>query len=50
MTADEIHRLGRQEVDRIEMEMEEVVKELGLNVTLKQFTADLRDDPDNFFG
>lgn len=50
MTADEIHRLGKQEVDRIEMEMEEVVKELGLNVTLKQFTADLRADPDNFFG
>ena len=50
LTAKEIHQLGLQEVVRIEQEMAQVVKELGLNLTIKQFTERIREDKKNFFG
>ena len=49
MTAEEIHQLGLEEVGAIEEEMEGVVRELGLNLSLKKFSASLRNNPDTFF-
>ena len=49
MSAEEIHRLGLQEVGAIEEEMEGVVRELGLNISLAEFSTSLRNNPDTFF-
>lgn len=43
MTVSEIHELGLSEVARIELEMMEIVKELGyINITLQEFTEMIR--------
>ena len=43
MTAEEIHNLGLEEVDRIENEMMDIVVEMGYNnLTLQQFSAMIR--------
>jgi uncharacterized protein (DUF885 family) len=49
LTAEEIHEKGVQEVERIEEEMREIVKEMGYNLTLPQFIDMLRNDKNNFF-
>merc|ERR1719228_577952 len=49
LTAEEIHERGVQEVARIEGEMREIIKELGLNMSLKDFMEKLRNDKSNFF-
>ena len=36
-------------MQEIEEEMEGVVRELGLNLSLKKFSASLRNNPDTFF-
>ena len=43
MTAEEIHNLGLEEVDRIEKEMMDIVVEMGYNnLTLQQFSDMIR--------
>ena len=43
MTVDQIHQLGLDEVERIELEMKEIVAELGYtNISLQQFTDIIR--------
>ena len=43
MTAEEIHNLGLEEVDRIEKEMMDIVVEMGYNnLTLQQFSEMIR--------
>jgi uncharacterized protein (DUF885 family) len=45
MSADEIHALGVSEVARIEHEMEEIKTRLGFAGTLREFFAQLQNDP-----
>jgi len=49
LTAEEIHEKGVKEVARIEGEMKEIIKELGLEVPLTDFMENLRNDKANFF-
>ena len=43
MTVEQIHQLGLEEVERIELEMKEIVTELGYtNISLQQFTDIIR--------
>ena len=49
LTAEQIHQKGLDEVERIEEEMREIVKEMGLNLTLPEFIEMLRTDENNFF-
>jgi len=49
MTPLEIHNKGLEEVARIEGEMKEVIKEMGLDLTLPEFIKKLREDKDSFF-
>ena len=50
MTVEQIHQLGLQEVERIELEMKEIVTELGYtNISLQQFTDIIRNDPNNYY-
>ena len=49
LTAQEIHNLGLKEVERIETEMREIIKQLGLDMSLKDFIEKLRNDKTNFF-
>ena len=49
LTADEIHALGQQEVERILGEMETIKKETGFEGTLGAFFSFLRDDPSQYF-
>ena len=43
MTVEEIHQLGLEEVERIEVEMKEIVTELGYtNISLQEFTDIIR--------
>ena len=49
LTAQEIHNLGLEEVKRIETEMREIIKQLGLEMTLKDFIEKLRDDKTHYF-
>jgi len=49
LTAEEIHEKGVKEVARIEEEMREIIKELGLEVSLTEFMANLRNDRANYF-
>ncbi|XP_042887738.1 uncharacterized protein LOC122263397 [Penaeus japonicus] len=48
-TAEEIHQTGLREVERIEGEMEKVVKALGYNISVREFSSLLRDDPKHYF-
>jgi len=49
LTAQQIHKMGHDEVNRIETEMREIIKELGHDMSLKQFIEELRVDKSNFF-
>ena len=50
MTVEQIHQLGLEEVERIELEMKEIVTELGYtNISLQQFTDIIRNDPNNYY-
>ena len=50
LTATQIHSLGLREVERIEGEMLSIIRELGYsNLTLPQFTEQVRNDPANFY-
>jgi len=48
MTYDQVYQTGLSEVERIEKEMQEVMKEVGFKGTLKAFIQSLRDD-DRFY-
>ncbi len=45
LTADEIHRIGLDEVARIEGEMRAIMAEVGFSGTIAQFNESLRTDP-----
>ncbi|WP_350432192.1 DUF885 domain-containing protein [Shewanella sp. H8] len=45
MTAEEVHQLGLQEVDRIKTEMEQVIKEVNFKGSFADFLRFLRTDP-----
>jgi uncharacterized protein (DUF885 family) len=45
LTAKEIHETGLSEVKRIQGEMRGILKQAGFNGTVKEFTAQLRADP-----
>lgn len=45
LTADEIHAIGLQEVDRIEAAMEKLKAEIGFKGSLQEFFVHLRSDP-----
>lgn len=47
MTADEIHKLGLSEVDRIHGEMEAIKNQVGFEGTLNEFFASIRDAKDD---
>jgi uncharacterized protein (DUF885 family) len=49
MTADEIHKLGLDEVARIHAEMEAVKNKVGFKGTLREFFTFMREDPQFFF-
>ena len=49
LTAQQIHEMGHQEVERIESEMREIIKQLGHDMTLKEFINKLRDDKTQYF-
>ena len=49
LTAEEIHAMGHKEVERIEEEMREIIKELGHDMSLKDFINKLREDKSNYF-
>jgi len=49
LTAAQIHQMGVEEVARIEGEMREIIKELGLDVSLTDFMENLRNDKTNYF-
>ena len=50
LTAEEIHIIGLKEVARIEDGMKEIVRELGLKLSLKEFKEKLKSDNGTFFG
>ena len=45
MTADEVHRIGLSEVDRIQKEMDAVIRQTGFKGDFKAFLEFLRTDP-----
>mgnify|MGYP003651977282 CR=1 FL=1 len=47
LTAEEIHQIGLDEVDRIHAEMEAIKDQVGFEGTLKEFFAELRENTDN---
>ena len=47
MTADEIHQIGLDEVERLQGEMEAVKEEFGFDGTLQEFFVFLRESTDN---
>lgn len=49
LTADEIHEIGLNEVNRIQSEMEAIKDQVGFEGTLREFFSFLRDDPQFFF-
>jgi uncharacterized protein (DUF885 family) len=49
LTPEMIHQRGKDEVERIEGEMRSIISEMGHNMTLQEFAAFLRNDPNNFF-
>jgi uncharacterized protein (DUF885 family) len=42
LTAEEIHKTGLEEVERIEGDMKQIVNELGLQISLKDFKKKLK--------
>ena len=49
LTADEIHQIGLDEVERIQSEMREIMKEVGFEGTLQEFFEFTRTDPQFFY-
>ena len=49
LTAEQIHEKGVKEVARIEGDMREVIKKLGLEMSLTDFMEKLRNDKANYF-
>ncbi|GFY47789.1 uncharacterized protein TNIN_223681 [Trichonephila inaurata madagascariensis] len=49
VTAEQIHRMGLQEVERISKEMDEVIKSLNLSMTHQEFSNMIRNDESQFF-
>lgn len=48
-TAEQIHQMGLQEVERISKEMDEVIKSLNLSMTQQEFSNMIRNDESQFF-
>ncbi|GFQ93194.1 uncharacterized protein TNCT_610561, partial [Trichonephila clavata] len=48
-TAEQIHRMGLEEVERISKEMDEVIKSLNLSMTHQEFSNMIRNDESQFF-
>jgi len=49
LSPSQIHQRGLEEVQRIEDEMRAIIKEMGYDLTLKQFIDKLREDQSNCF-
>lgn len=49
LTADEVHKIGLNDVKRIRGEMEDIMDEVGFDGTLSEFFDFLRTDPSNFY-
>lgn len=49
VTAEEIHEMGKKEVERISKEMQMVIESLGLNLTREEFSDQLRNNESQFF-
>ena len=49
MTAEEIHQLGLDEMDRIHAEMRDIMEQVGFEGTLQEFFAELREDPEQYY-
>ncbi|KAB7497566.1 hypothetical protein Anas_03158 [Armadillidium nasatum] len=49
LTAEQIHQIGLEEVDRIQAEMQQVVTDLGYNMTTQEFSEYIRNDPNNYY-
>ena len=49
VSAEEIHAIGIQEVDRIHEEMRGIRDSVGFDGTLREFFEFIRDDPDNYY-
>ncbi|XP_068227535.1 uncharacterized protein [Palaemon carinicauda] len=49
LSATEIHKMGLEEVDRIQKEMAKIVKELGFEMSVLEFSDMIRYDPKSYF-
>ena len=49
LTADEIHQIGLDEVERIQAEMREIMEKVGFDGTLQEFFEFTRTDPQFFY-
>lgn len=49
LSADEIHNIGLQEVDRLHEEMRVVKNSVGFDGTLREFFEFIREDPNNYY-
>ena len=49
MSANDIHKIGLADVERIQVEMNEIMNEVGFEGTLQEFFEFIRTDPSNFF-
>ena len=49
LSADEIHRTGLSEVERIQDEMRAIMREVGFDGSLREFFDAIREDPNNYF-
>ncbi|KAL7638265.1 UNVERIFIED_CONTAM: hypothetical protein RMT77_010829 [Armadillidium vulgare] len=49
-SAEEIHNIGKKEVESLEKEMKKIVDEMGfLNMSVQEFSNKIKNDPKNFF-
>ncbi len=49
LTAEQIHEIGKREVERIEKEMAVIVREVGFEGTVSEFEKSLRSSPEHMF-
>ncbi|MFT2090964.1 DUF885 domain-containing protein [Paraglaciecola sp. 2405UD69-4] len=49
LTADEIHQIGLNDVERIHGQMKDIMKEVNFKGSLQEFFAFVRSDPNNFY-
>jgi len=49
LTAEKIHKLGLSEVNRINIELENIKNKLGFNGSLKQFKEYMKKSPENYY-